>query len=110
MTSKDKAVVSLPVSPWDAILKAAKDQLPSLDSDSSLSDCEEEEPFIFQRNQPVLIPDLTEELAEDPVGVDESGTWVTAGRSPSPEVCGTQALGALNRSHPRLLSLATPAC
>ncbi|XP_029400714.1 uncharacterized protein C16orf71 homolog isoform X2 [Mus pahari] len=86
MTSKDKAVVSLPVSPWDAILEAAKDQLPSLDSDSSLSDCEEEEePFIFQRNQPVLIPDLTEELAEDPVGVDESGTWVTAGRSPSPE-------------------------
>ncbi|XP_052615293.1 dynein axonemal assembly factor 8 isoform X2 [Peromyscus californicus insignis] len=36
MTSKDKDVVSLPVSPWDAILKAAKDQLPSLDSDSSL--------------------------------------------------------------------------
>lgn len=36
MTSKDKAVISLPVSPWDAILKAAKDQLPSLDSDSSL--------------------------------------------------------------------------
>lgn len=36
MTSKDKAVVTLPVSPWDAILKAAKDQLPSLDSDSSL--------------------------------------------------------------------------
>ncbi|XP_021040278.1 uncharacterized protein C16orf71 homolog isoform X2 [Mus caroli] len=85
MTSKDKAVVSLPVSPWDAILEAAKDQLPSLDSDSSLSDREEEEPFIFQRNEPVLIPDLTEELAEDPVGVDESGTWVTAGRSPSPE-------------------------
>uniref|UniRef100_H9FQB2 Dynein axonemal assembly factor 8 n=3 Tax=Cercopithecidae TaxID=9527 RepID=H9FQB2_MACMU len=24
--------------PWDAILKAVKDQLPSLDSDSSLSD------------------------------------------------------------------------
>ncbi|XP_052052286.1 dynein axonemal assembly factor 8 isoform X2 [Apodemus sylvaticus] len=85
MTSKDKAVVSLPVSPWDAILKAAKDQLPSLDSDSSLSDGEEEEPFIFQRYQPVLIPDLTEELAEDPIGVDESGNWVTAGRSPSPE-------------------------
>ncbi|XP_031217222.1 uncharacterized protein C16orf71 homolog [Mastomys coucha] len=85
MTSKDEAMVSLPVSPWDAILKAAKDQLPSLDSDSSLSDCEEEEPFIFQRNQPVLIPDLTEELAEDPIGVDESGTWVTTRRRPSPE-------------------------
>jgi|UPI00001EA2E5 hypothetical protein len=36
MTSKDKAVMSLPVSPWDAILEAAKNQLPSLDSDSSL--------------------------------------------------------------------------
>ncbi|XP_036054145.1 uncharacterized protein C16orf71 homolog isoform X3 [Onychomys torridus] len=84
MTSKDKDVVSLPVSPWDAILKAAKDQLPSLDSDSSPSDCEEEEPFIFQRNQPVLIPDLTEELAEAPFGV-ESGTWIAVGRSPSPE-------------------------
>lgn len=36
MASKDKAEVSLPVSPWDAILKAAKEQLPSLDSDSSL--------------------------------------------------------------------------
>ncbi|CAO2641933.1 Dynein axonemal assembly factor 8 [Lemmus lemmus] len=82
MTSKDKDVVSWPVSPWDAILKAAKDQLPSLDSDSSLSDCEEEEPFIFQRNEPVLIPDLAEELAEDPV---ESGIWIAVGGSSSPE-------------------------
>nr|XP_048289070.1 dynein axonemal assembly factor 8 isoform X2 [Myodes glareolus] len=82
MTSKDKDVVSWPVSPWDAILKAAKDQLPSLDSDSSLSDCEKEEPFIFQRTQPVLIPDLAEELAEDPV---ESGVWIAVGRSSSPE-------------------------
>ncbi|XP_057631363.1 dynein axonemal assembly factor 8 isoform X1 [Chionomys nivalis] len=82
MTSKDKDVVSWPVSPWDAILKAAKDQLPCLDSDSSLSDCEEEEPFIFQRNQPVLIPDLAEELAEDPL---ESGIWIAVGRSSSPE-------------------------
>ncbi|XP_051024061.1 dynein axonemal assembly factor 8 [Acomys russatus] len=85
MASKDKAVVSLPVSPWDAILKAAKDQLPSLDSDSSLSDCEEEEPFIFQRNQPFLIPDLAEDLDEDPVGVDEFGTWVSVERSSSSE-------------------------
>ncbi|CAH6786760.1 dynein axonemal assembly factor 8 [Phodopus roborovskii] len=79
MTSKDKDVVSLALSPWDAILKAAKDQVPSLDSDSSLSDCEEEEEtFIFQRNQPVLIPDLAEELAEDPV---ESGAWIAVGSS-----------------------------
>lgn len=56
------------------------------------SDCEEEEPFIFQRNQPVLIPDLAEELAEDPFGI-ESGTWIAVGRSSSPEVCGTHALG-----------------
>ncbi|XP_055460781.1 dynein axonemal assembly factor 8 isoform X2 [Psammomys obesus] len=84
MTSKEKAMVSLPVSPWDAILKAAKDQLPSLDSDSSSSDGEEEEPFIFQRNQPLLIPDLAEELAEDPIGVDESGIWFAVGSS-SPE-------------------------
>lgn len=42
-----------------------------------------------------MIPDLSEELAEDSIGVDESGTWVTAGRSPSPEVCGTQAFGTL---------------
>ncbi|XP_021089506.1 dynein axonemal-associated protein 1 isoform X2 [Mesocricetus auratus] len=84
MTSKDKDVVSSTLSPWDAILKAAKEQLPSLDSDSALSDCEEEEPFIFQRNQPVLIPDLAEELAEDPAGV-ESGAWVAVGRSSSPE-------------------------
>ncbi|XP_021488051.1 dynein axonemal assembly factor 8 isoform X1 [Meriones unguiculatus] len=84
MTSKEKAMVSLPVSPWDAILKAAKDQLPSLDSDSSSSDGEEEEPFIFQRNQPLLIPDLAEELAEDSIGVDESGIWFAVGSS-SPE-------------------------
>lgn len=82
MTSKDKDVMSWPVSPWDAILKAAKDQLPCLDSDSSQSDCEEEEPFIFQRNQPVLIPDLAEELAEDPL---ESGIWIAVGRSSSSE-------------------------
>lgn len=55
------------------------------------SDGEEEEPFIFQRSQPLLIPDLAEELAEDPVGLDECGTWFAVGGS-SPEVCGTQAL------------------
>ncbi|XP_010838721.1 PREDICTED: uncharacterized protein C16orf71 homolog [Bison bison bison] len=71
---------SLP-NPWDAILEAVKHQLPSLDSDSSASDCEDEELFIFQRNQTVLIPDLSEELADDP-----AGAWVTSSGSP-PEVC-----------------------
>ncbi|XP_017361490.1 uncharacterized protein C16orf71 homolog [Cebus imitator] len=68
--------------PWDAILKAVKDQLPSLDSDSSLSDCGEEELFIFQRNQTVLIPDLSEELAEDPA---ESRIWAAAAEDSFPE-------------------------
>ncbi|KAG8506471.1 putative protein C16orf71 [Galemys pyrenaicus] len=69
-----------PGSPWAAILEAVREQLPSLDSDSSLSDFGDEEPFIFQRNQTALIPDLSEELAEDPGGV--------AVASASPEVCG----------------------
>ncbi|XP_053527744.1 dynein axonemal assembly factor 8 isoform X7 [Artibeus jamaicensis] len=73
MASQDKDVgPSLPspwasqMGPWEAILEAAREQLPSLDSDSSSSDCEEEELFIFQRNQTTLIPDLSEELAEEP--------------------------------------------
>ncbi|XP_014791709.1 PREDICTED: uncharacterized protein C16orf71 homolog [Calidris pugnax] len=50
---------------WGAILAAVKDQLPSLDSDTSTSDCESDgELFIFQREQPNLIPDLSEELME----------------------------------------------
>ncbi|XP_048188192.1 dynein axonemal assembly factor 8 isoform X2 [Perognathus longimembris pacificus] len=88
MEFRDKDVPSLG-SPWDAILKAAKDQLPSLDSDSSLSEDreEEEEPYIFQRNQPILIPDLAEELAEDPADASEPGTWGPAvKRSPSEPV------------------------
>lgn len=96
MTSQGKDVgPSLPSpwasqqGPWDAILEAVREQLPSLDSDSSLSDCGEEELFIYQRNQTTLIPDLSEELAEDP-----DGAWVTpANRSP-PEVCGMQAPGS----------------
>ncbi|XP_049758963.1 dynein axonemal assembly factor 8 isoform X3 [Elephas maximus indicus] len=65
--------------PWDAILKSVKEQIPSLDSDSSWSDCEEEELFIFQRDQTALIPDLSEELAEDPANDGVSGPWVAAG-------------------------------
>ncbi|XP_054570667.1 dynein axonemal assembly factor 8 isoform X1 [Eptesicus fuscus] len=95
MASQDKDVEpSLPsprasqMGPWEAILEAVREQLPSLDSDSSLSDCGEEELFIYQRNQTTLIPDLSEELAEDP-----DGAWVApANRSP-PEVSGMQAPG-----------------
>ncbi|XP_040112111.1 uncharacterized protein C16orf71 homolog isoform X2 [Oryx dammah] len=67
---------SLP-NPWDTILEAAKHQLPSLDSDSSSSDREDEELFIFQRNETTLIPDLSEELADDP-----AEAWVTSSGSP----------------------------
>ncbi|XP_062444303.1 dynein axonemal assembly factor 8 [Rhea pennata] len=50
---------------WGAILDAVKDQLPSLDSDTSASDCESDgELFIFQREHPNLIPDLSEELMD----------------------------------------------
>ncbi|XP_073218932.1 dynein axonemal assembly factor 8 isoform X7 [Lepidochelys kempii] len=50
---------------WGAILSAVKDQIPSLESDTSTSDCDEDgELFIFQRDLPNLIPDLSEELTD----------------------------------------------
>ncbi|XP_030739709.2 dynein axonemal assembly factor 8 isoform X2 [Globicephala melas] len=89
MASHDKDVGPLLPNPWDAILKAVKEQLPSLDSDSSSSNCEEEELFIFQRNQTALIPDLSEELAEDP-----DGAWVTSsGSPPEPAVVPVESAG-----------------
>ncbi|XP_074867038.1 dynein axonemal assembly factor 8 isoform X2 [Carettochelys insculpta] len=56
---------------WGAILSSVKDQIPSLDSDTSMSDGDADgELFIFQRDLPNLIPDLSEELtslsSEDP--------------------------------------------
>ncbi|XP_035876886.1 uncharacterized protein C16orf71 homolog isoform X5 [Phyllostomus discolor] len=90
MASQDKDVrPSLPspwasqMGPWEAILEAAREQVPSLDSDSSLSDCGEEELFIFQRNQTTLIPDLSEELAEEP-----DRAWVPPADRAPPELCG----------------------
>uniref|UniRef100_A0A8C6AU89 Dynein axonemal assembly factor 8 n=1 Tax=Monodon monoceros TaxID=40151 RepID=A0A8C6AU89_MONMO len=89
MASHDKDVGPLLPNPWDAILEAVKEQLPSLDSDSSSSNCEEEELFIFQRNQTALIPDLSEELAEDP-----DGAWVTSsGSPPEPAVVPVESAG-----------------
>ncbi|XP_032851289.2 dynein axonemal assembly factor 8 isoform X2 [Tyto alba] len=61
---------------WGAILAAVKDQLPSLDSDTSTSDCESDgELFIFQREQPNLIPDLSEQLVE--FSLEDSNTQQT---------------------------------
>ncbi|XP_058537067.1 dynein axonemal assembly factor 8 [Ochotona princeps] len=76
-------------SPWDAILQAVRDQLPSLDSDSSSLDSGEEELFIFQRNETVLIPDLSEELAEDLADDVKFGAWVPAAEG-SPSQDGTE--------------------
>ncbi|XP_034526329.1 uncharacterized protein C16orf71 homolog isoform X4 [Ailuropoda melanoleuca] len=87
MASQDKDEESSPcwvsqTGHWDAILEAVREQLPSLDSDSSLSDCGAEELFIFQRDQTALIPDLSEELAEDP-----ARAWLaTVDGSPEPGV------------------------
>ncbi|XP_030875814.1 uncharacterized protein C16orf71 homolog isoform X1 [Leptonychotes weddellii] len=87
MASQDKDEESSPrwasqTRPWDAILEAIREQLPSLDSDSSSSDCGPEELFIFQRDQTALIPDLSEDLAEEP-----ARAWLaTAARPPEPGV------------------------
>ncbi|KAH0631828.1 hypothetical protein JD844_019669 [Phrynosoma platyrhinos] len=52
---------------WGTVLSAVKDQIPSMDSDVSVSDGDEdEELFIFQRDQSNLIPDLSEELEDLP--------------------------------------------
>ncbi|XP_036593278.1 uncharacterized protein C16orf71 homolog [Trichosurus vulpecula] len=51
---------------WGSILASVKEQLPSFDSDSSSSDEEDGELFIFRRDEENLIPDLTEELEDDP--------------------------------------------
>nr|XP_008119233.1 PREDICTED: uncharacterized protein C16orf71 homolog isoform X2 [Anolis carolinensis] len=53
---------------WGAILSAVKDQIPSMDSDIYASDGDEdEELFIFQRDQSNLIPDFSEELEDLPL-------------------------------------------
>ncbi|XP_060641780.2 dynein axonemal assembly factor 8 [Anolis sagrei] len=53
---------------WGTVLSAVKDQIPSMDSDTCASDGDEdEELFIFQRDQANLIPDLSEELEDLPL-------------------------------------------
>eukprot|EP00062_Callorhinchus_milii_P009056 gi/632952430/ref/XP_007891847.1/ PREDICTED: uncharacterized protein C16orf71 homolog isoform X2 [Callorhinchus milii] len=56
---------------WDAIYAAVKDEIPSLDSDSSLSDIEDGEIAIFQRHKSKQLTSLPEDLMDlsldDPV-------------------------------------------
>ncbi|XP_030906260.2 dynein axonemal assembly factor 8 [Melopsittacus undulatus] len=72
---------------WGAILAAVKDQLPSLDSDDSTPDCDSDgELFIFQREQPNLIPDLSEDLME--FSLEDSNMQQTQGTESHPwEIC-----------------------
>ncbi|XP_030067785.1 dynein axonemal assembly factor 8 [Microcaecilia unicolor] len=51
-------------SEWESIFSTVKAKVPSLDSDTSLSDCDDDEVFIFQRAEANLIPDLSEELSD----------------------------------------------
>ncbi|XP_026560366.1 uncharacterized protein C16orf71 homolog [Pseudonaja textilis] len=53
---------------WGSLLSAVRDQIPSMDSDVSLTDSDEDgDLFLFQRDQSNLIPDLTEELEDLPL-------------------------------------------
>uniref|UniRef100_A0ACB8FKI0 Uncharacterized protein n=1 Tax=Sphaerodactylus townsendi TaxID=933632 RepID=A0ACB8FKI0_9SAUR len=61
---------------WGTVLAAVKDHIPSMDSDISKSDSDEDgELFIFQRDLSSLIPDLTEELED--FSLDETALQVT---------------------------------
>lgn len=51
-------------------------------------DSGEEELFVFQRNETVLIPDLSEELAEDLADDVKFGAWVPAAEGSPSQVCG----------------------
>ncbi|XP_066496915.1 dynein axonemal assembly factor 8 [Tiliqua scincoides] len=65
MASEDQSPSDPQTAPfqWGAILSAVKDQIPSMDSDVSVSDCDDNgELFIFQRDEANLIPDFSEEL------------------------------------------------
>ncbi|XP_026536519.1 uncharacterized protein C16orf71 homolog [Notechis scutatus] len=53
---------------WGSLLSAVRDQIPSMDSDVSLADSDEDgDLFLFQRDQSNLIPDLMEELEDLPL-------------------------------------------
>ncbi|MEE6519903.1 hypothetical protein FKM82_017671, partial [Ascaphus truei] len=81
------------VSGWESIFSTVKAQVPSIDSDeASLSDGEDDELFIFQREDVCCVPDLVEDLIEEegdpecqgmavPVTL-HSEAWLGAERSP----------------------------
>ncbi|XP_061456052.1 dynein axonemal assembly factor 8 isoform X3 [Rhineura floridana] len=118
MASQDQSeeregLSNLPTAPfqWGAVLSALKDQIPSMDSDLSVSDCDEDdgELFIFQRDQPNLIPDLSEELEDLPLEEAHLQKTFTFMRQPreilnqdresSPSQKGKTALHSVSRGH-----------
>ncbi|XP_069502974.1 dynein axonemal assembly factor 8 [Ambystoma mexicanum] len=51
-------------SEWESVFSSVKAQVPSLDSDTSLSDGEDSEISIFQRDKSIQLPDMTEDLSD----------------------------------------------
>ncbi|XP_077172689.1 dynein axonemal assembly factor 8 isoform X2 [Paroedura picta] len=84
--SKDKvAPPNLPMASfqWGAVLAAVKDQIPSMDSDNSTSDGDEDGDLsIFQRDLSKLIPDLSEELGDFSLDKSNLQNTVTFMRHP----------------------------
>ncbi|XP_074136518.1 dynein axonemal assembly factor 8 isoform X2 [Sminthopsis crassicaudata] len=88
---------------WGSILASVKEQLPSFDSDSSSSDEENGELFIFQRDEEDLIPDLTEELADDP-DIQLLESVKNAGKNWYEEIKDSAVLQGKDSNRPLLIS------
>ncbi|XP_034781597.2 dynein axonemal assembly factor 8 isoform X3 [Acipenser ruthenus] len=56
---------------WDSIFSSVKAQIPSLDSDTSTSDCEEDEVLIFRRSPASLIPGQLNDATDISLGDPE---------------------------------------
>ncbi|MGH0165376.1 UNVERIFIED_CONTAM: hypothetical protein FKN15_048735 [Acipenser sinensis] len=56
---------------WDSIFSSVKAQIPSLDSDTSTSDCEEDEVLLFRRSPASLIPGQLNDATDISLGDPE---------------------------------------
>ncbi|KAM8960394.1 dynein axonemal assembly factor 8-like [Pelodytes ibericus] len=94
------------VSSWDSIFSTVRAQVPSLDSDeASLSDCDDEEVHIFQREDICFVPDLSEELLDEQGDFGTQGDTVTADLQsiswvePERGSCGNSDLNTMVQKH-----------
>ncbi|KAM4632486.1 dynein axonemal assembly factor 8-like [Discoglossus pictus] len=70
------------VSGWESVFSKVQAQVPSLDSDdASLSDCDDEELNIFQRDVISYIQDLSEEEEKEDPKIQDESVPTTSGRS-----------------------------